>query len=118
MTYTDEMAHAAAARGAAWLDKQYPNWVDEINLDRLNIASPTFCVLGQTAKCLLGRPNPKKTAMRNGYDAVRFQHPTIRHRVGWAWKNGFTPEQFDEWKTGAEMLTLAWKVLIRERRGL
>jgi hypothetical protein len=44
------MTDAAAvrvARGAAWLDKHYPNWWKTIDLGTLNVASCTRCVLGQ-----------------------------------------------------------------------
>lgn len=34
-------------RGAALLDKIRPGWIDTINLDTLNIASGSDCVLGQ-----------------------------------------------------------------------
>jgi hypothetical protein len=112
--YTAKMAHEAAARGAAWLDEQCPNWANEINLDRLNLASATFCVLGQTAKCLLGQPNPRKSAMRGGYDEVRYRHPAA-DTGKWALKNGFAPDTWEDWGTAAEMLTIAWRELIRER---
>lgn len=38
---------ARVARGARWLDKNYPNWWKTIDLGTLNVASCTRCVLGQ-----------------------------------------------------------------------
>lgn len=35
------------ARGTAWLDEHYPNWVTGIDISTLNIASCHLCVLGQ-----------------------------------------------------------------------
>lgn len=40
-------AESAVAKGAAWLDKTYPGWVDNINLGTLSVASCDRCVLGQ-----------------------------------------------------------------------
>jgi hypothetical protein len=36
-----------AAEGAALLDEQRPGWVDEIDPDRLDMADPDCCILGQ-----------------------------------------------------------------------
>lgn len=38
---------ARVAAGAAWLDRERPGWVGEINVLTLNIANPFTCVLGQ-----------------------------------------------------------------------
>jgi hypothetical protein len=38
---------ARVAAGASLLDQAAPGWEDRINLDRLNIASGTQCILGQ-----------------------------------------------------------------------
>lgn len=120
--YTAEMAHAAVERGAAWLDKHCPTWFREINLDRLNLGNPTFCVLGQTAKCLLGEKNDGR-AMRGGFyeidSAARFVTTSPLYEQGWndnkygfnvpgGWLNQETTTQF-------EMLTLAWREYIRNR---
>lgn len=34
-------------RGAAWLDKVFPDWVNRINLESLKLVSGERCVLGQ-----------------------------------------------------------------------
>jgi hypothetical protein len=36
-------------RGAAWLDKHYPDWEWRINLDKLDLGRCSECVLGQLA---------------------------------------------------------------------
>ena len=35
------------ARGAQFLDAVKPDWIDSIDLDRLNMASPRWCMIGQ-----------------------------------------------------------------------
>ncbi len=35
------------ARGVAWLDETRPGWAERVDLDRLDLASPCRCVLGQ-----------------------------------------------------------------------
>lgn len=37
----------SVARGAAWLDKQSPDWYTKINVDRLDLDSNRNCVCGQ-----------------------------------------------------------------------
>jgi len=36
------------ARGMAWLDENFPGWVEKIVLENLNLGSSCDCVLGQT----------------------------------------------------------------------
>jgi hypothetical protein len=45
----DQKVHAKrrVARGAAFLDKRYPGWQDQVDLTRLDIDSCYQCVLGQ-----------------------------------------------------------------------
>ena len=35
------------ARGAAYMDENYPGWERKINLEILNVASPNSCICGQ-----------------------------------------------------------------------
>lgn len=80
-------------RGAAWLDENYPGWVDRIDLGALDMANECWCVVGQA--------NP------NGdyYQAMDDQ---------WLdeWHLGFTLLFGDDWG----LLTEAWKTEIRRRR--
>lgn len=114
--YTAEMAHAAVAKGAAWLDTRCPEWFREIKVERLNLDSPTFCVLGQTARCLLGE-KPNGRALRGGYDIVL---ETLGIRDKSAVDMGFNlPLDWDlpvqKIDARYEMLTIAWQEYIRER---
>lgn len=116
--YTAEMAHAAAERGAAWLDRRCPDWINEINLDRLDLGSRTFCMLGQTARCLLGK-KPTGRAMRNGFDAVLtassdFDQVTPAY-YGFNIGTDVDFSTSSELDTCFEMLTIAWRELIRTR---
>jgi hypothetical protein len=49
MTGTEALNRDAARKGAEKLDQIDPNWFDEthIDLDRLDLSSPTACVAGQ-----------------------------------------------------------------------
>jgi len=41
------VAAIVAARGAVFLDERRPGWADEIDVERLDLAECTACVLGQ-----------------------------------------------------------------------
>lgn len=121
-TYTPEMAHAAAQRGARWLDKRCPNWFREIDLARLDLRSGTACVLGQTAQCLL--PEDDRPADADFEFVMDHYAPWAGSR--WARRLGFEIPTvggmaFDdvyrerERETWWEMLTIAWREIIRER---
>lgn len=110
--YTAAMAHAAVARGAAWLDKRCPQWVSHIDLEVLDLGRPDYCILGQTAVCLV----PK--AMLKARPGIAYSAVLSRFRINewgkWSPEHGF--DVFDGRNTAAyEMLGIAWKVLIRER---
>lgn len=112
--YTAEMAHKAAERGAAWLDEKCPDWVSKINTDLLDLAKPDLCILGQTANCLVG-PAKLTDFTGGGYwrvmDSLR-----LGPFSAWQRQHGFDVphNQFDSGPQ-YEMLTIAWKQLIRER---
>lgn len=44
---TDTAIAARVARGADWLDQNYPNWWQAIEISTLDVASCHHCVLGQ-----------------------------------------------------------------------
>lgn len=109
--FTAEQAHAAVARGAAWLDKKCPDWVKEIDLSELDLANAKFCVLGQTAACLI----PDATDVSDYEDVVNHVAPVAQH--AWATRLGFNVPQEKRWEGGTayEMLTIAWSEYIRQR---
>lgn len=43
----DPTISARVQAGAAWLDQHVPGWVADIDLNRLDLASPCRCILGQ-----------------------------------------------------------------------
>jgi hypothetical protein len=47
---TQEEIEFAVAVGAAWLDQHVPNWVNEIDLESLDLREQCACVLGQLVK--------------------------------------------------------------------
>jgi hypothetical protein len=113
---TAAKAHAAVKRGAAWLDKNCPDWIDHVDLEQLQLSRADHCLLGQTAACLLG-DLPTRTYART-YMGVLKKFGQNRSR--WAERKGFlsflvsTGPLSTGWVT-FEMLTIAWKELIRER---
>lgn len=115
-SYTAEQAHAAARRGAAWMDKHCPNWVDEIDLTRLALEDSSACVLGQTTTCLL--PDFEQFPDWRPYytEVVAAFWPTSGNAT--ATTLGFNvPEHYRQAGDHAayEMLTIAWKELIGKR---
>jgi hypothetical protein len=52
-TITAEQAHAAAARGAKWMDNHCPGWEHKVDVKVLDMSHGMKCILGQTAKCLV-----------------------------------------------------------------
>lgn len=109
--YTAEMAHEAAARGAAWLDEKCPTWFQEINLTTLDLGDPVYCVLGQTATCLVGPRDDTSAEYLDPYFRV-LRHFRHRSTSPWTKRRGFFKPNFE---TSWEMLTIAWTELIRER---
>lgn len=60
LDYTEEVE-----RGAAWLDENVgPNWTDEIDLPSLDLASTSYCVLGQV---FMKQVNDLYGTMRDGF---------------------------------------------------
>lgn len=110
--YTAEMAHAAAAKGAAWLDEKCPDWVSHIDLKQLDLGSERLCILGQTAECLMG---PPKVDGYRGLGYPRVLRHFGRDRDVWAERRGFVSFFARGDYVGFEMLDIAWRELIRQR---
>jgi len=106
------------ARGAAALDRHFgPSWVNEVDLERLDLREFDRCVVGQLAEI-----HSEKLYVVDQYDelvkrlldvsevsrylASRFE---INH--------GFSLDFFELGTARWEALTEAWVTLIRERRG-
>jgi hypothetical protein len=90
---------ARVARGAALLDEKLPGWADRIDLDRLDLASPCRCVLGQLwlDKPLGDHEDPFDAAMgdldlgfsepsRFGFDRYGHSNDTEYMRLDAAWR--------------------------------
>lgn len=119
--YTAEMAHAAAARGAAWLDKKCPGWELEINLADLDLGEGDRCILGQTAHCITKGKVQSRTP--DSYcDTLERLTRTNRWAQGYGfyvsapWPDSMSHASYEAEETARyEMLTIAWSTLIRER---
>lgn len=127
--YTPEQAHAAAALGARWMDHNCADWPNKVNLDRLEMTNGYQCILGQTAKCIIGE---ESRARYPGYVSV-MTHLSIRSNGRtsnrkWEISHGFmidSPDYTDYPNAQAhrqerdarwEMLTIAWQQIILARR--
>lgn len=94
------------AAGAAWLDEKYPAWIDRIDVDTLNVASPCKCILGQAFGDYDTSPYDARWSPTGGYAA--------RDR-------GFNVDVWDEMPYVEEEaeyadLTAEWRRLIESRR--
>lgn len=114
--YTAADAHAAVARGAAWLDEQCPNWPAEIDLDRLQLNDGYTCILGQTANCIIGEPGGTDD---DGFSRVLDTFAPTGEDAEWAIGLGFDVQcncrTAADNKARYEMLQIAWEECIRER---
>lgn len=95
------------AAGAAFLDQAEPGWRQHIDIDRLDLASPCRCVLGQL-EIALHSEGPE--------DDGAFSDALFRYGIA-----------FEEWALGFNaghegrnvefpQLTAAWRELIQARR--
>ena len=88
------------ARGAAWLDRHEPGWVDDIDLDVLDIEDCSDCVLGQLFGDYCTAPDDAKGAKPDRELALM---------------RGFNFDDVLDPNDGAE-LTAEWRRLIESRR--
>lgn len=143
--YTAEMATAAAAKGAAWMDEHCEGWTLLIDLNALALESPAHCVLGQTAHCVTqgavdsgqeydvryldGDYDNDYWSSYEGalkYIGMEYDEAADDDESCWTIEHGFdiqSPEDpprneltyTEERKARYEMLTIAWKEQIRKR---
>lgn len=75
--------------GVRFLDTEYPEWLEAIDLDQLDLESNADCVLGQLAETITG----EEVGVYVGYvDALRAMFPSIEQserRSAWAEEHGF-----------------------------
>lgn len=72
-----EDAILAVKRGIYWLDENHPGWASRINLDKLEMAACSQCVIGQA----VGDYSDTIRAQHNGYNNIE--------GVVWAVDHGF-----------------------------
>lgn len=106
-------------KGAAFLDKAYPEWYKHIYLDALDLARTDCCVLGQLSEHM-------GTHNRSYNHALNLVAPhDYDQQRAWAVEHGFnTPESnnFPDYEDEREydleyvLLTERWKRAIRRRR--
>lgn len=54
-------------RGAAWLDVTRPQWFNEVDLEKLDLASGQRCVLGQIVVGECSKPQWENVVVQGGY---------------------------------------------------
>lgn len=111
--------------GAAFLDERDPDWwkadvPGAIDLDSLRLEDPAACVLGQ--RCPLEvlaayteADAPDAEDRFEAYASALSDYCTSEEIGRWAKRHGFSlefPSGLDQWHE----LTLAWSVLINDRR--
>lgn len=109
---------ARVAQGAAALDQHFgPSWVDEIQLERLDLREFDRCVIGQ-----LSEIHSEKFYRVDQYDELvkRLMNVVETSRflaTQFEINHGFALDFFELGPTIWEALTKAWVTLIRARRG-
>lgn len=102
---TDDIVRRVEA-GAAWLDENKPGWVDQIDLDRLDMYERPDCILGQ----LYGNFN--NVAQYFG-DEPTEERP-LSHDAAVSF--GFFAANLERCEEEYAILQSAWKRLITTRR--
>ena len=115
--YTPAFAETLVANGAEWLESHREalpdvDWVNDINLDILDIRHGHLCIFGQ-----LCASRAAECGCEHGWDWIT-SHGLMRQDEGYnlgfaaAYDHQF-PERFGH---NIDMLNAAWKKLITERR--
>ena len=103
----------AARKGAVWLDQNYPEWVNTVDLGELNMLSCYRCVIGQV--------------VGDYYDLVRRGHESDLESESaymseeWAEEHGFVTARFlgdyDEVLHEYKKLETVWTDEVKQRLG-
>src|SRR6267378_6692445 len=64
------------AVGAAWLDTEKPGWVDRIDLEKLDLVDPDYCILGQEYGSYFGAPLSLAGRLDFGFAADSESYPS------------------------------------------
>jgi hypothetical protein len=94
------MIDTQVQRGADMLDERMPGWYRHIDLDRLDIGSPTMCVCGQLSPARAEKKNWRDTLKILGIDSEEAGEYGFNTRYVFGTYEGCTAQ---------------WKTLIRER---
>lgn len=111
------MGAPEVAKGAEWLDENFPGWERDIDLGNFNLSSCTNCVCGQSLAKFVegtfcsGYSYALATAMGLPIDeldtAVYELNSMIYESLVWAKAHGF----FGDWERNEAL----WRELIKER---
>lgn len=97
------------ARGAALLDKEWPEWRDVVDLGRLDIAEPFHCMTAQFAQNITGSPMADYGTgkMRLNLDAFEYEAHGF---------NAHAADPIDDYNAGIAKLNELWRDLIVQHR--
>jgi hypothetical protein len=97
MSEFEKFLSEAVNLGAAWLDANYPGWVEMMRLETLDLASSCDCILGQRFGdyCDFCAANPEMSRQ-------------------WRWEHGFCCVPQEPWFYGLRprQLTALWRAKI------
>ena len=98
------------AQGVALLDTVRPGWIDEIDLDYLDMSEPGYCVLGQVFGEYTGTIVDLSGIIGTGDDYVESAHA----RDVWAVAHGFEIP-FNGTQRSYDRLEAVWRGIIEDR---
>lgn len=104
----DEKMLLAVHSGAIWLDNNYPDWVNKIDLSKLNMNNCTNCVIGQAVGDYYQTISRAAGEAGSDYDNASYN---------WSLENGFCgpyitqEEELDYYKN----LEILWTVEVKKR---
>ena len=104
--FIPEHVRLAVKHGANWLDENYPDWVEKINLYDLDMGDCQNCMIGQ----VVGDYN----------DIVRGDYGPQGKTVEWAQEHGFEVNDFDDMDSIYSeyvQLETVWSEEVRNRLG-
>jgi hypothetical protein len=116
MDFKDEDVALAVRRGASWLDENYPNWANRIDLSKLSMNNCSYCVIGQ--------------AVGDYYDSIQnaadSDYAGDSDSQAWAREHGFEAidfcEDYHEYDSAKELsyyrsLEVLWTDEVKKRLG-
>ena len=123
---TTKTTRSEICEGVRYLDTEYPEWLEAINLDELDLSMSSDCILGQlNHEAVIGEVNPASYDGKGSFGealAVMFPDENPLDRDLWAESYGFfvyDPSRFDDCQSTSaaySLLNEEWRVVIKAKR--